>query len=290
MTELFKNITVTIVLYQENYQIISKCLLNLKNFKIIIVDNFGNYKLREEVIKKYKIFKYIINKKNLGFSKGTNQAIKLADTDYVLSIQADCKIQIDDIFKLYQGLRKYENCVIVTPTFYNEKLDLTYSGGPLPEKNIQIKTLNLEGDTCVDIPTTAAILFQKKDLIKIGLFDEDFFIYFPDFELGRRIKKTKKSIIQIFGTKTIHAHGELKVKNFFKKIFFRSYYFTLDELIYYKKTNSHSYKFNKLKKKIPKLFFKSILNLIIFRWDKSTHSIARILAYYKFKKNLSSID
>ena len=164
MTELFKNITVTIVLYQENYQIISKCLLNLKNFKIIIVENFGNYKLREEVIKKYKIFKYIINKKNLGFSKATNQAIKLADTDYVLSIQADCKIQIDDIFKLYQGLRKYENCVIVTPTFYNEKLDLTYSGGPLPEKNIQIKTLNLEGDTCVDIATTAAILFQKKDL------------------------------------------------------------------------------------------------------------------------------
>ena len=30
----------------------------------------------------------------------------------------------------------------------------------------KVQTLNLEGDICVDIPTTAAILFQKNDLRK----------------------------------------------------------------------------------------------------------------------------
>ena len=96
---------------------------------------------------------------------------------------------------------------MVTPTFYDKEKNLTYSGGPSPEKNIEIKILDLEGDTCVDIATTAAILFKKEDLVNIGLFDEDFFIYYPDFEIGRRIKDYNKSVIQVFDAKAIHVMG-----------------------------------------------------------------------------------
>ena len=189
MKELYQNITITIVIYQENLTTISNCLKNFKNFKIIIIDNAGNKKLKTEIEKEFIIFKYIINKKNVGFSKATNQAINLCDTELILHLQADCTISIDSILKLYESLKKYEDCIIVTPTFYDNKSNLTYSGGPFPEKKIEIQTLALEGDVCVDVSTTAAILFKKKDLLEIGLFDEDFFIYFPDFEIGRRIMK-----------------------------------------------------------------------------------------------------
>ena len=235
MLDLYKNVTITIVIYQESFEILSKCLINVNGFKIIIIDNAGNHKLKEEILKNYKIFKYIINSSNLGFSKATNKAIKLVDTQYALSMQADCIISVESINKLYFALNKYDNCILVTPTFYDKKDNLTYSGGPLPEKKIEIKILNLEADTCVDIATTAAILFRKEDLINIGLFDEDFFIYYPDFEIGRRIKNYNKSIIQVFEAKAIHVMGNLKIKNIIKKTFFRNYYFTIDELIYYHK-------------------------------------------------------
>ena len=39
MLELYSKITITIVLYQENLETISKSLENLKSFKIIIIDN-----------------------------------------------------------------------------------------------------------------------------------------------------------------------------------------------------------------------------------------------------------
>ena len=68
---------------------------------------------------------------------------------------------------------------MVTPTFYDEKFDLSYNGGPLPEKNISMEILNLKGDTCVDTPLTAAILFKRQKFIDMGLFDEDLFIFFP---------------------------------------------------------------------------------------------------------------
>lgn len=284
MNLLFNEITITIVLYEENIVSVTKCLKNLKNFKIIIVDNAGNYKLKKEIEEKFKIEKYIVNNLNTGFSKGSNQAIRLCKTKFILLIQADCIILEKDVQILMDSYKKYQNCFIVTPTFYNEKSELSYNGGPLPDNNIGIKTINIEGDLCVESASTAAILFKRTDFLEIGLFDENLFIYFPDFEIGRRIKKTGKSIIQIFNAKSIHVHGELKVKNFFKKIFFRNYYFTLDELRYYRKTNNHHYKFNELKSKIPKLFLKFVINLILFRWGKSTHSLARIFAYYKFKK------
>jgi len=290
MLDLYKNVTITIVIYQESFEILSKCLINVNGFKIIIIDNAGNHKLKEEILKKYNIFKYIINSSNLGFSKATNQAIKLVDTQYALSMQADCLISIESINKLYFALNKYDNCILVTPTFYDEKDNLTYSGGPLPEKKIEIKTLNLEADTCVDIATTAAILFRKEDLINIGLFDEDFFIYYPDFEIGRRIKNYNKSIIQVFEAKAIHVMGNLKIKNIIKKTFFRNYYFTIDELIYYHKGEDTNFAYLNLKKKIPILIFKIFLNLIILRFAQSIKFLARILAFYKFKNKFINKD
>lgn len=283
MINLYKNISITIVIYQESFEILSKCLENIKDFNIIIIDNSGNYKLKDEVLKKYKIFKYIINPKNLGFSKATNQAIKLVNTSYVLCLQADCEISIESINKLYLALCKYEDCIMVTPTFYNKQKKLTFSGGPLPEKNIEMKNLNLEGDTCVDIATTAAVFFKKKDLMNIGLFDEDFFIYFPDFEIGRRIKDYNKSIIQVFDANAIHVMGNLKIENIIKKTFFRNYYFTYDELIYYNKGQNKNFVYFNLKRKIFNYILKFLLNLMILRIVKSTKFLARILAFYKFK-------
>ena len=37
--------------------------------------------------------------------------------------------------------------------------------------------------------------------------------------------KKNKTIIQVHTTKAIHAHGQLKIKNKYKKIFFGNYYY-----------------------------------------------------------------
>jgi len=39
-------LTIQIVLYEENKELIFKCLENLKNFKVLILDNSNNKKLK----------------------------------------------------------------------------------------------------------------------------------------------------------------------------------------------------------------------------------------------------
>jgi GT2 family glycosyltransferase len=176
---------------------------------------------------------------------------------------------------------------MTSPTYYDEESKLSYSSGCLPEKNNTKDILNLEGDVCVEVVLGSIVLFKKKDIFELGLFDENFFLYFLDFELCRRIINRKKSIIQIFDAKVQHVHGQLKVKNLLKKIFVRNYNFTFDELYYFFKINKHSEKLKNLKKKIPKYIFKSFINLFVLRLAQSVYYFSKVAAFYKFNKLLN---
>jgi GT2 family glycosyltransferase len=250
------------------------------------VDNAGNISLKRKVEEKFRIYKYILNKKNYGYTKAANQAIKQCDTEYILMFQADALISNKDILILLESHKKYEDCFITSPTYYDEESKLSYNGGCLPEKNLKMDVLNLEGDVCVETVLGSVVLFKKKDIFELGLFDENFFFYFLDFELCRRITNRKKSIIQIFDAKVQHVHGQIKVKNLLKKIFIRNYNFTFDELYYFYKINKHSEIFKNLKKKLPNYIIKSIINLFLLRLTQSVYCFSKIVAFYKFNKLL----
>jgi len=287
MNLVTNELTIIIILYEEKIDLVFKCLENIKNFKIIIVDNADNISLKKKVKEKFQIYKYLLNKKNCGFTKAANQAIKLCDTEYILNLNADCFISEEDILKLIISHKKYKNCFITTPTFYDEESKLSYNAGYFAEKNLKRDILNLEGDVCVDTVLGTAILFKKSDMLELGLLDENFFMYYEDDDLCRRIKQKNRSVIQIFDAKAQHVHGQLKVKNFLKKIFIRNFHFTYDELYYYFKINKHHEKYDNLKKKLPNYTFKSIINLLTLRLSKSMYYFAKVNAFYNFKKLLN---
>tara|TARA_B100001996_G_C18649415_1_gene588791 strand:+ start:310 stop:1182 length:873 start_codon:yes stop_codon:yes gene_type:complete len=285
---LYKKITILIVLYQENEKIIFENLKKLKNFKIIIVDNDGNLNLKKKIISNFKIYKYILNKINIGYSKGYNLCINLCDTEYSLILNADCSIEEDSIDNLLSAIENYKNCFIASPTSYNNVGELNNVSGDLPEKKTFNKIINLEGDICVERVLGAAMLINTKEMINLGLFDENLFLFFSDYDLCRRAKNQGKSVIQVYKSKCFHMHGISKIKNFFKKIYIKEYYFTLDELKYFHKINLHHDLLKNLKNKAFMYFIKFIINLFILNLKKSTTYFARISAYIYFKKNIKN--
>ncbi len=281
---LNEKITIGIVLFKEDYDVIYKTLDKIRLFKIIIIDNSFDLKLKKKIEDNFKIEKYILNKKNLGFSSGYNQTLKLCKTDYFLILNPDCVIKEKSIVKLYEKIKNDENCFLTTATSYDQENKLKYTGGLLPENGDKKFPLNLEGDVCVENTLGSCMFVRKKDFIDIGLFDENFFLYFSDDELCRRIKQKKKSVIQVFEAKAIHSHGELKVKNKLKRTFTRNFHFTFDELYYYYKNNDHYEKYKIIKKKLPKYLFKFFLNFFFLRINKGIYYLAKILAIIKFNK------
>ena len=281
-----KTLTIIIVLYKEPFELIYKTLHHIKEFKIIIIDNDNNDELKNKILKYFNIYKYILNKKNNGFSAGYNQGIKLSSTLFTLVLGPDCIIRNKDIYVLTQKLSLYKNSIIITPTSYNDKNELSYSGGPLPENGLKDKILNLDGDTCVESALGACMLFRTEDFKKNNLlFDENFFLYFSDDDLCRTIKSINKSIIQTKDSICIHQLGTIKVKNKYLKIYIREYNFTHDMLYYFykKKTEKSVEIINNFKKKLPNYYIKLILKFLTFQYTDVVKIYSRVSAFKVFK-------
>ena len=275
-------ITILIVLYDETDEIIFKNLEKIKNFKIIIVDNKGDKKLKNRITEKFEISKYYLSNKNLGFSKGFNKALNFCKTKYAFIKNADCYIDEDNIIKLYDYIKNNQDCGIVSPTSYDEYNNLSYNSGKLPENENSNEILKVEGDVCVEKVLGSSMFVKMEDLQKVGMFNEKLFIFFSDFELCKKIKIINKHIVQIYNSKCIHVHGISKVKNKFYKIYLKELYFTLDELVYFKDITDQ--KINKLKSKILNYCLKIIVCFFTLKFFNLIKYYARVVAYIKFKK------
>ena len=275
-------ITICMVLYDESEEIILKTLEKIKNFKIIIIDNKGDKKLKKKITSKFNISTYYLSNTNLGFSKGFNKAISFCETRFAFIKNADCYIDEDNILKLYNYLKSNINCGIVSPTSYDEKENLTFNAGNLPEKDNYDQILKVEGNVCAEKVLGASMLVRTEDFLKVGLFNENLFIYFSDDDLCKKMKTINKHTVQLYESNCIHVHGISKVKNKFNKIYLRELYFTLDELIYFKDINKN--KVNRLKSKITNYFIKILLSLLTLNISNFIKYYARVYAYLKFIK------
>ena len=281
---LIENLTIIIVLYQESFELISKTLKSIDAFKKIIIDNDNNTKLENQIKSKFSVEKYLLNKRNNGFSAGYNQGIRLSKTQFTLVLGPDCIIREQDILILIKKISSNSNCFIVSPTSYDESNNLTYAGGPLPEDGQKDIILDLKGDTCVDSTLGACMLFRTKDFLEYNLFfDENFFLYYSDDDLCRRIKKINKFIIQVYDSKCIHQHGIIKIKNRYIKKFVREYNLTYDKYYYFYKINKHVNLINLYKKRIPLMIFKLFIKIITFNFLSAVEIASKLLAYQKFK-------
>jgi len=275
-------ITILIVLYDETEEIIFKNLEKIKNFKIIIVDNKGDKKLKNRITKKFEISKYYLSNKNLGFSKGFNKALNFCKTKYAFIKNADCYIDEDNIIKLYDYIKNNQDCGIVSPTSYDEYNNLSFNSGKLPENENSNEILKVQGDVCVEKVLGSSMFVKMEDLQKVGMFNENLFIFFSDFDLCKKIRGINKHVVQIYNSKCIHVHGISKVKNKFYKIYLKELYFTLDELVYFKDISDQ--KINKLKSKILNYCLKIMVCFFSLKFFNLIKYYARVVAYIKFKK------
>ena len=284
--DITNKITIIIVLYREDYKLLCKTLDKIREFKKILIDNSNNVDLKNKVEENFKVEKYILNKKNVGFSAGYNQGVKLCETEFSFILGPDCIIDTESIIKLYEKLTLNEDCFLTTSTSYNENNQLTYAGGLLPENGEKDFPIKLHGDICVENTLGACMFFRKKDFIDIGLFDENFFIFFSDDDLCRKKKKKNKYVIQVFESKCIHSHGISKVKNVFEKIYLREHYYLLDKFRYFHKSDNHKDIMKNVIDKKKNYLIKIFFSLIALKFKKVVYYYARYTAILKFNNFL----
>lgn len=203
-----------IIVSWNNTKYLSNCLSRLslqvfQNFEIIIIDNGS--KNREDIVNSIKIHnqvdlqvKYLSS--NLGFSAANNIASRLARGKWIALLNADAYPEPDWLESLIQTAESHPEYSSFSSRQIQEKnpdlLDgagdayhisgLAWRNGyQLPAKIHSLEKIE------VFSACGAAALFRRNDFINIGGFDEDFFSYFEDVDLGFRLRLQGKKCLYV---------------------------------------------------------------------------------------------
>lgn len=209
-----KHISIIIVTYNSEKEIvncINSLLPQVKEIdgEIIVIDN-NSYDNTISLITNISDIRISIikNEKNLGYTKANNQGIKNAKSEYLLFLNPDTIVPSGVIKTLINEIQNNKNCGAIAPQLrfpnkiiqnscrrFPRRRDIIYESIGLSKLIKKSKEFNYwkMGDfdhktTClVDQPAGAALLIPKKIIDEIGLFDEQFPMFFSDVDICKRI-------------------------------------------------------------------------------------------------------
>ena len=188
-----KDITAVITSFKSESKIVD-CIKSLgSDLKIIVVENSNDKKLKKKLEIEYPNLQCILSEKNLGYAKGNNLGLSLVKTKYALIINPDAKINSDTISNFFSSVRSNPNFAIIAPYIQEEN-----NNSLIDKKEGIVEVKSVKG---------FAMFLNLKEFEDIGFFDENFFIYFEEIDLCRRLIQKRKKIYLDTNIKIYHAGG-----------------------------------------------------------------------------------
>jgi len=168
---------------------------NYENLEIILVDNGSTDGSIEYIQQNFDTIKLICNLTNVGFAKGNNIGMEIASGKYIAVLNNDTELDENWVNGFVETAEKHPDagmfaCKILS--YYDRNLidcvgHLIYPDG-LSRGRGRGEMNQGQYDQIDEIafPSGCAALYRKEMLDQIGLFDETFFIYVEDSDLGMR--------------------------------------------------------------------------------------------------------
>lgn len=166
-----------------------------KNFEIIIVDNGSTDSSIEFIKNNFPKIKIIKLEKNLGFAKAVNIGVKKSKAKFIVLLNNDTEVDKDWLKNLVKIAKKYKDVGSV-----GSKLLNFYERRKIDGVGIQINEVGqarsigydekdkgqYEKQLYVFGVTGGASLFKREIFIKIGMFDENYFMYSEEVDWAFR--------------------------------------------------------------------------------------------------------
>ena len=216
---------------------------------IIVVDNASTD--NSLFLLNNKTDQLILNNKNLGFGKACNQAFKLCKGDYILLLNPDTESSTVVLEELVEFLEKNSDYAVTGPQQTNENLQIIRTCARFPDfitSSFDILGLSkifpnvftpapimIDWDhkesKDVDHVMGSYMLIKRPILNKIGFMDDDYFVYFEDLDLSKRIHNAGLKTFYNHQCSIIHTRGGTGDKATLKRL----YYSMSARRIYWKK-------------------------------------------------------
>lgn len=232
-----KDLSVIIVNWNTR-EITKNCLQSLFeqtkdiDFEVWVVDNGSTDGSVEMVEKEFPQVKLIKNSDNLGFAKANNQALRQAQSKFILLLNSDTIILNNALAKMVAFMEKNSTVGISSCQLLNEDKTIQASGGYFPtlfrvfawmfflddlpflgrlvkpfhphEPTFYTKDPTFKSQHFQDWVTGAFFLIRQEVVKEIGLLDENFFMYAEEMEYCFRAKQKGWRVIYTPRAQIVH--------------------------------------------------------------------------------------
>jgi GT2 family glycosyltransferase len=221
MTELPKVSVVIVNLNGINH--LKQCFASIEKLnypkdklEVIVVDNGSNDGSAEYINEKYVWIKLIINKKNEGFAKPCNDGARAASGEYVAFLNNDMKVKCDWLTELIASL-KASSAVCAGSVILSWNGDqLDFAGGSVSfygmgyqynfHKQMRQVEPTLKCDKEIMFACGGAMIIDRRIFLETGGFDEDYFAYYEDVDLGWRLNILGYKVVLSVKSRVFHRH------------------------------------------------------------------------------------
>jgi hypothetical protein len=251
-----------IILNYKQKDLVRELLVNINNlslpfeYEIIVVDN-ATYDGVEDVVKNNSKVKFVQNKINSGFAAGNNLGIKAANGKYIMICNPDLAIFSDAFQILHQYMESHPEVGLAGPRLINADKSLQYSCTRFPDWHLPfyrrtflghtkkgkewlnhylMKEVNHAHDFFVPALFGACLIARTSALFKVGLLDENYFMYLEDLDWSRRFWENGFKVAYVGSAEVIHLHKrESAQNNIIKSLFNKSGRYHISSFIKYLK-------------------------------------------------------
>jgi N-acetylglucosaminyl-diphospho-decaprenol L-rhamnosyltransferase len=285
MNKNFNDLTILLVSFKSDEQILRLISKLDTRIKIIIVENSLNKTLKNYIEKKYNNIKVLIPKTNKGWGAGINYAIKKIRSKYIITLDCDVSITSKNIYTLLQKAKKLDSFGVLMPKIYKQKYKDLIIGY---DKKNKLSILRFN--------TGCVMLFKRETFLEMGLFDENYFLYFEETDFFTKCIRNNKKIY-LYEKFKIKHDGSRSINLEYKDeyMIFRNWHYCWSKFYYYKKNYNYltalSKTFPNLKKSLIGIFKNIIFgNTLKFKLN-SAEFMGLINSYFSMKsKHRMNID
>ncbi len=229
------------------------CLNSIDNkYKILVIENSNNFDFKKKIESRYSNVTCELSGENLGYAKGNNLGLSKISTKFVLILNPDAILSKSAINQFFKSAETKPEFGIIGPAIQETK-DKKYSNLTRQENLIEVR--NVKG---------FAMFLNLKHFKNIGFFDDNFFIYFEEIDLCKRLENNNikiyldpKIIIEHLGGSSHNSSINFEME------LSRNWHWMWSSFYYYKKHHSYIYATFKILRKLISAFVKTMYFMII---------------------------
>ena len=191
-----KDITIVIASFKSEKKI-KDCLNSIdKQAKVLVIENSNNLSFKENLEKEFSNVECVLAGANIGYGSANNIGLKKVKTKYALILNPDATLHSSALENFIKATEKIYDFAIMAPYIQEEK-----------DKFDKINDLKNISPVEVGNVKGFAMFLNISEFREVGFFDENFFFYFEEIDLCKRLINHGKKIYLIPEIKIDHGGG-----------------------------------------------------------------------------------